>query len=73
MSANDRSGEVVLVTGFPTFLGRRLARKAIEADGRARVALLVREQHGAAGDERRCGLEQRDEHVAEERGEDDGA
>jgi thioester reductase-like protein len=36
--------EVVLVTGFPAFTARRLARKIVEGDGKTRVLLLVREK-----------------------------
>src|SRR5262245_6375182 len=44
-------GDVVLVTGFPAFTARSIARKTVESDANAQVQLLVREKFREAAEE----------------------
>jgi thioester reductase-like protein len=45
------AAETVLLTGFPAFTARRMARKIVESDPRARLFLLARGKFRAAAEE----------------------
>src|SRR5262245_71812 len=47
----ERRTEAVLVTGFPAFTAKRIAKKLLESDGKVRVVLLARGKFRRAAEE----------------------
>lgn len=56
LSAASAAAETVLVTGFPSYVAKRMVRKVVAADASVRVVMLARDKFQAAAHEFIAGL-----------------